>query len=327
MTTFGDKVFEMGGVPVGGVFSAGSGYFVRPSTGSDGNLGKSPDDAFKTIAYALSQMDADSGDVLYVISEDNSASGTTDYQSSTLTIDEDGIFIVGVNSRGLYGQRSRIAQLSTVLTIENLVTWSASNSYMEGVHIYQGVDGSTATSPIAFTVSGDRNHFRRCHFAGMGDGTGANSMDTAGARHLKVSGDENLFEECVIGLDTVSTSTAQAQMEFASGAARNIFKKCIFPMYSGDNGSRWVKNAASGMDRFNIFEDCLFYNAVDSGATVVTEAFDLNAGGSPAGGIILAGNCLIVGATEWDAGDTGNLWIHAPTGAEATQGIAVEPAT
>ncbi|MHA2066757.1 MAG: hypothetical protein ACXABY_20485, partial [Candidatus Thorarchaeota archaeon] len=161
-------------------------------------------------------------------------------------------------------------------------------------------------------------------FAGIGNTT----MDVAGAASLKVSGDENLFEECVIGLDTIGRgSAANSEILFTGGATRNIFRRCIIPTYADADTHQFVTQAASAIDRFNIFEDCLFYNAVNSGATTMTEALDIATGGSPAGGFILWGNNTIVGATEWDAGDEGNLWISAPTGAVATQGIAVEPAT
>jgi hypothetical protein len=204
-----------------------------------------------------------------------------------------------------------------------LVDFTGNNGFMSGIAIFHGVDDSTSGT-AALRVTGDRNHFYRCHFAGIGHVT----MDTANNCSLSVTGDENLFEECVIGLDTIGRGTAaNSELRLSGGATRNVFKKCIFPTYADADTHQFLIQAASGIDRFNIFEDCLFYNAVNSGATTMTEAFDIAAGGSPAGGIILKGDCLIVGATEWDAGDTGSLWIAAPTGAVATQGIAVEPAT
>jgi hypothetical protein len=194
---------------------------------------------------------------------------------------------------------------------------------MAFIHIFHGVADATSKD-AALVVSGSRNRFYRCHFAGIGDAL----MDVADNSSLSVTGDENIFEECVIGLDTIGRgSAANSELKFGGGATRNIFKKCIFPTYADVATHQFILQAASGIDRYNIFEDCLFYNAVDSGATIMTEAFDIAAGGSPGGGFILKGDCLIVGASEWEAGDEGNLWIAAPTGVAATQGIAVEPAT
>lgn len=325
MTTFGDPVYQMGGVPVGGRFSAGQGYFLRPSTGSDGNLGKRPDDAFKTWTYALSQMTADSGDTLYAISEDNSASGTTDYQSSTLTLNKDGVNFVGINSGGVIGQRSRIAQLSTATGVGPLVTFSGSNCFMSNIHIYHGVDDSTSGT-AAISVTGDRNHFYRCHFAGIGHAT----MDTGNNCSLSLTGDENLFEECVIGLDTIARGTASnSEIYFPAGgqATRNIFRNCIIPTNAEAAGHQFiVSNGAAALDRFTLFENCLFVNSLVSGVTTMTEALDCSAN---AGGTLIFRNCTLVGCTEWDAGDAGAavVVVDGPTPTPATTGIAVQPAT
>lgn len=295
--------------------------FLKPSTGNDLDDGLSPDSAVKTWAQAHTLVPADKNATVYVISEDNSASGTTDYQSSTLTLSKDGVRYIGVNSGGMYGQRSRIAQLSTATGVSPLVTFSGNNCYMSGIHVFQGV--ADATSIISVRVSGDRNHFYRCHFAGIGNAT----QDKAGAASLSVQGEENLFEECVIGLDTIGRgSEANSEIAFDGGPAiRNVFRRCIIPTYADANTHQFIKTAATAMDRFQIFDNCIFYNAVDSAATNMTEAFDLATPTSPAGGIILH-NCTLVGATEWDAGDTGNLWIVGPSGTAATSGIAIEPA-
>lgn len=295
--------------------------FLKPSGGNDQDDGLSPDSAVKTFSQAQSLITADRNATVYVLSEDNSASGTTDYQSSTLTLSKDGVRYVGVNSGGIYGQRSRIAQTSTATAVSPLVTFSGNNCYMSGIHVFQGVND--ADSKVAVSVTGDRNHFYRCHFAGIGNDT----QDVAGAASLSVQGEENLFEECVIGLDTVGRGTAaNSEIRFDGGpATRNVFRRCIIPTFADANTHQFIVTTATGMDRFQIFEDCLFYNAVDSAATNMTEAFDLASPTSPAGGIILK-NCMLVGATEWDAGDTGNLWIVGPVGDADISGIAVEPA-
>lgn len=321
MTTFGDRVFQLGGVPVGGLFNAGQGYFLRPSTGSDGNQGKSPSDALKTWSGAHTAMTADSGDTLYVISEDNSASGTTDYQSATLTLSNDGVNYVGVNSGGMIGQRSRIAQLSTALAVGPLVTFSGSNCFMSNIHIFHGVDDSTSGT-AAMSVTGDRNHFYRCHFAGIGHAT----MDTGNNCSLSLTGDENLFEECVIGLDTIGRGTAsnsEIYLPAAGAATRNIFRNCIIPTFADAAGHQFMVTGTGGMDRYTLFDNCTFINAVDSTATVMTEAFDLAAS---QGGTVILKDCVLVGATEWDAGDTGNIVCCGPVGDADITGIAIEPA-
>lgn len=297
-------------------------YFLKPSSGNDTNDGLSPDFPVKTWSKAHTLVTADKNDTVYVISESNTASSTTDYQSATLTLSKDGVRYIGVNAGGLYAQRSRIAQLSTATGVSPLVTISGDNCYFEGIHVFHGV--ADATSLIAVSVTGDRNHFYRCHFAGIGDAT----MDAAGAASLSLSGDENLFEECVIGLDTIARGTAaNSEILFTGQATRNVFRNCIIPTFAEANTHQFLIAGASSLDRFVLFENCLFVNAVDSTATNMTEAFDTNAS---QGGSIILRNCTLVGATEWEAGDTGNILIDggapaAGTAGSGGSGIAVEP--
>lgn len=56
MTTFGDRLYQFGGSPVGsdllGLLGKGKVKFVDPIAGSDGASGASPERAFKTLQYA-----------------------------------------------------------------------------------------------------------------------------------------------------------------------------------------------------------------------------------------------------------------------------------
>ena len=316
MTTFTDAVYHRGGSPVDGLFTTGQAWYVKPSTGGNGNSGKKLDSAVATVAQAVSLATADKNDVIYLVSEDNSASGTTDYQSATLTISKDGLNIVGVCSGGGIGNRARIAQLSTATGVAPLITWSASNSSMHNVHVFHGVND--ATSKGCVNVTGERNYFYRCHFAGIGHAT----MDTANNYSLQVSGDENVFEECVIGLDTVARGTAaNSEILFSGQATRNIFRRCIIPTFAEADTHQFLVAGASSLDRWALFEDCIFINAVKSTATTMTEAFDIHAS---AGGLILLKNCTVVGATDWEANvESANTFIDGGAPTNNTSGLAV----
>jgi hypothetical protein len=230
-------------------------FHVKPSSGLDGNDGLSPERAFKTLAKALSKATADKNDVVLFYAEDNSASGTTDYQSTALDWNKDLVHLIGVNSGAMIGQRSRIAQLSTVKTIENLFTVSASGCIIANLEVFQGVATSTATSPVAFTLSGQRNHVINCQFSGNGDTGG--SMDNAGARSMILSGSENTIEKCYIGLDTVIRATQAAEIGLTGTPTRNIFKDCTINSYTSATGFLGC-TVIAGMDRFTMFENCKF---------------------------------------------------------------------
>lgn len=323
MTTFSDGVFQYGGMPVGGLFSPGKALFVRPSSGGDGQSGRKPTEAIKTLAKGLALATANAGDVVYMIAEGNASASTTDYQSTALDWNKDGTHLIGVNSGNAIAQRSRIAQTSTATNVDNLFTVSANNCRVENIHVFHGVDD--ATSKGAVLVSGDRNHFVNCHFAGIGHAT----MDTADNYTLQVTGDENLFERCVIGLDTIARGTAaNYEMVLAGGATRNIFRDCIFVTYAEANTHLFLKIAANGIDRFTMFERCTFINMPtgDAAGTTMTEAFDITGGGSP-DGIVILNFCTLVGATDWEAASvSGKVMIRTDAGTAATAGLVADVA-
>ena len=60
MTTFGDRLFQFGGTPVGGdllgLHGRGKIRWLDPDNGSDGNSGKKPDQAWQTLQYAADSL-------------------------------------------------------------------------------------------------------------------------------------------------------------------------------------------------------------------------------------------------------------------------------
>lgn len=266
-TNFPNGVASMG-IPLP-VVTQGNVWFVKPGTGSNSSNGKSPAQAFKTLAFALSQATANQNDVIYFFAESNTAANTTDYQSTTLTWNKDLVHLIGINAGPQISQRSRIAQLATVKTMENLFVVSANDCIIANVEIFQGVTISTAVAPVALTVSGSRNHFINCQASGNGDAAG--STDTSGARSLVVSGSENLFESSYFGLDTVIRTTQAAEVGFTGTPARNIFKDCIIDTYTSSTGFLPV-TVAAGMDRFTIFKECMFLAAANITSAVAPAA-------------------------------------------------------
>jgi hypothetical protein len=137
----------------------------------------------------------------------------------------------------------------------------------------------------------------------MGDNATGNSGDEAASCHLKISGGgENTFVNCYIGLDTAIRSTTNANVELVSAAVRNIFRDCVFPAYADNAGVLFVKIDGSGdIDRFVMFDRCIFTNADNSAATTMTAAMDVHAS---AGGHVIVKDCMLIGATDWEAADS-----------------------
>lgn len=324
MSTFGDKIFELGGVPMGGKFQSepNSTIWLKAS-GSAGADGKTPKKAVSTLARAHTLIPADKNGVVYLVSESNSASSTTiRITAATETWSKDGTHLIGVASGGMFGSRARISGTADTADVSPLMAWSADNSSMQNIHLFYGENDAGDLG--AFQVSGERNYFYNCHFAGIGNAT----QDATDAYSLSLTGDENLFEKCIIGLDTIGRGTASnSEIQLVTGqtATRNIFKDCIILTFADSAGHQFIKSTGDlSLDRFLMFDNCNFINSgINAGGATMTEAFDLS---TTMGGTIILKDCGLFGCTEWDAGDGGDIQIVGSSGIATTSGIGIEPA-
>jgi hypothetical protein len=299
----------------------GNTWFAKPYSGSDNRDGKSPRSALKTLLQAQSQAKANQNDVVNVFAESDTAANTTDYQSATLAWAKDGVHLIGVNARQALSQRSRVAFASSYATASNLFTLSANGCLIANMEFFAGVASVNPTG--CFNVTGERNHIVNCHIAGLGGAAGAN--DIAGAYSLQISGQENLFEDCVIGVDTITLGAAlNSQLLMSGGAARNIFRRCVFLCYTNHATNHvFLRAATASIDRFLVFEDCQFINPVDSLSTQLTSAFVVNAA---AGGTValVGGKTAVLGATHWNSTNSANVTAVSGTPASATFGLGVD---
>lgn len=291
-------------------------FFVDPARGSDGASG-SFDSPLATITQALSLCTANQHDTVYYVSGSSSVTLT-----AALDWNKNYTHLIGLAAPTALATRARIFQLSTLTGASPLITVSASGCVFSNVYIFQGV--ADATSLINVSVTGGRNYFYRVHFAGGGHATQA----VDGGASLKLDGgaggtcEENLFEECTIGVDTIDAATGMMGILFDGEAHRNTFKNCVVRIRAGNAGAGFVEIVDStGIDRDTIFDNCLFLN---NSATDLTSGFVIPAGmGAPRK--ILLKDCMILGTAKLDANDRGVLYgnMGAVTGAD-TSGEAVE---
>lgn len=283
------------GVGTPDVFSTGDPFFVAPYSGLDTNSGEVPGAPMKTLAAALAAATADRGDTIYLMAESNTAANTTDYQATALDWNKDGVHLVGVNCSPRIGQRSRIAQLSSVKDIEDLVTVSADNCYFANLEIFHGVASGVAAAPRALVVTGQRNHFSNCQISGCGDA----SFDVAGARSLAITGSENFFERCYIGLDTIIRGTMTAEV-FVGTGARNWFEECVFNSYTSLATFKGLQ--ATSYDRFVLLKNCIF-SAIQNITSAVAPTGAIG-NTTPNGNIIMLGGGAFGYADVTTADDT-----------------------
>lgn len=303
ITNFPNGISSFGAVlPAAlGVPTQGNHWFVKPSTGNNSNTGKSPSQAFKTLAQALSAATANQNDIVFLMAESNTAASTTDYQSTALDWNKDAVHLIGVGANPFIGHRARIAQTSTVKTIEDLVTVSANNCLISGIEIFHGVASGTQTAGRALVVSGQRNRIVNCQISGIGD----SSFDDSGARSLAVTGAENTFQHCYIGLDTVIRGTAAAEVTIGN-VARTIFEDCFFNTYTSLSTFKMVTYTAP--DRFVLFKNCVF-NAVQNITSAVAPTGALAAATSVNGQIMLV-NSPVFGFADVATADDSKILVY-----------------
>lgn len=311
-------MFESQYIPsLGGMANPSQGvvWHVKPGTGSDGNDGLTPETALKTLARAKQLAFANRNDVVKLYSESNTAASTTDYQTATLSWDKNLLHLVGVNSGPMVSQRSRVANASASV-LSPLVTFSASGCYVANVQFYHGI--ADATALIDVNVTGQRNRFENVHFAGVADAT----QSAAGACSLKIDGGaENVFKNCVIGLDTSTYDADATGLLFDTAATRNQFEDCLFQGYISAAGFATITVADStGVDRWQIFKNCLFLTESTNKAVTQTSVFSIPA--ISQGKIILM-DCMAVsdgGAVDWDSNNRGIIWNNTPAAAASGAG-------
>lgn len=331
LTSFGVLTMGANGIPL----TNGQVFFVDYVNGADGNDG-SGSSPMKTIYAAYNRAVSGRNDVIVVVG-DGASTGTQRLSlanaqavdsaatAGTLVLNKNAVHIVGMSSESP-NSRARLAPPTGTYTQAtfgsgNFVTMSGSGSIIANISLFNGFS-TGGNNQICFTVSGSRNYFSNVQFGGAGDAASAQSTSS---RSLLISGGENRFDRCQIGLDTVTRTVANASLELSTGAARNEFWDCNFPFYTSSATTIGILgSAASCIDRTTLFRGCTFGNAAQSGSTTMSGLVTLPAS---AGGLLLMKDCTLVGITEFgtDATTRGQIYVDGGTVTAATSGIAVNP--
>lgn len=316
---FGHKIMPEDIAGMIGLPFVGDIFYVDPTNGSDtANNGKSQNNAFKSLYKAHSAVQSNHHDVIIIV-PGGVGTGTGTEESTAVsggawTFSKNLVYVLGNAAPSRISQRARVLWgTAGQSTSGALLTISGSGNLFKNIQFGTFVDNN-----ILVKVTGSRNVFEQVHFAGIGDATAGD--DTA-ARSLWVAGgSENLFDDCVIGLDTIARSDANAELELSGAATRNQFRGCDFLSFADNAGHLFVKAAtAADVDRFAIFDHCRFLNAIRSTATTLTVAMDLTAS---LGGAVILHDSWLFGATDW-ADDFSNVYTAGGMGVAtaATAGL------
>jgi hypothetical protein len=295
-----------------GRMGLGKEFYVDPAGGDDDRAGTTPETALKTIAEAYDRCTSGNNDIVRLIGNLTGASLT-----AALAWSKSYTHLVGLAPPG-YNCRARIGNASASTDLATLLTVSGNGCVFENFRI--GNYGSNAAALGNVVLTGSNNYFRGVHFFGPGHATPAGQV---GARALTLSGaEENTFENCYIGGETIARTAASFILEITGASMRNIFKDCWL-ISAGDNATYKQVQIDNTATKFTLFDKCKFYNFSVNHATTMTEAFDIAVAATQ--DVIFIEPSLI-GIAELDAGDEAGTWVVGPATAAAS-GIGVTPTT
>ena len=320
----------------------GNWYFIDAVNGQDGNTGAA-DNPLQTVYGGYSRMVSGNNDVLVIVGNGASSGSqrmslaaaqaiTPAATTGTITWAKNACHMIGMTAPTAMNQRARFAPptgtyaASTFSTVSYnsgsyttffLVT--GSGCFFSNFSLFQGFSTGASSNQVCWINAGNQNYYSYVNFIGMADAASAGST-TAG--NMVFSGDENRWENCTFGSDTVVRSAANSSITPVLGGARNTFKSCRFVSNVSSATATVMTVAASSMDRWIEMTDCVFLNAVASGGTAMNQAFAVTGGGSP-DGFILLNNPSSVGATKFETSSSGYLYITGAVPTFATTGIGV----
>lgn len=281
-------------------------FFVDPAGGDDDNLGDRWTKPLLTLEEAEDRCTANRNDAVVVLG--NNAGLTP---AAAITWDKSYTHLVGLAAPTRVGKRARIFQGAALTTSPWFNISGVQGCIFRDLYLFSGVADAAAKVAVALTGA-QRCVFDNVHFAGGGHATSA--IDAGAALHFTGAGpSENLFKDCVFGVDTAVQGNGWAALVFAAtaAAARNVFEDCLFTVYAGHAGVRFVELMANGgIDRYTLFKRCTFINL---NATQMDSAFEIAAGFDPANKRFLLQDCALIGADDWDDDDRGALYLNTGT--------------
>jgi len=276
-----------------GLPNVGNVWYVDPGKSTSGG-GLSQEDAFITVAEALSAATADNDDVI-IIAGSSSTGRTT--ETAAVTWSKRRTHLIGNGAARQLNSRNGVGVAATDTASAFII--SANNCIFQNISFAAFVD-----TDVLVEVTGEYNTFNSVHFQGIAHATPAGET---GARSLLLTGaGENEFNNCTIGVDTVTRTAANASLELTGSCPRNIFRGCVFPIYTSAATALFVKaDTGNCTERFLIFEDCIFNNADTGSSTTMTVGMDLSSTGN---GTVFLKDSYIKGATDW-TNTFNNLWV------------------
>jgi hypothetical protein len=291
-------------------------FVVDPQAGNDSNTGTSFEQPLATVLAAYNKCVTNQNDVVLLVGgpTGNALAASLDWAKSYTHLVGLSADLPGV------GQRARITG-SADADLVYLVDFQGAGCIVKNVQFFNGADANVDSGAVK--VTGGRNYFENCFFAGMGHATPA---ARAGSYSLALSGDECTFKRCSIGLGTTLRAAANSELVMSGECNREKFIDCEFICWSNTAGKFLVSLSATAVPYTTQFENCLFNNFKSNNGAAGTNLTDaINDAATPFHQIILRGDNPLVGVTGY-SNVVGNVY-GAGAVPNAGYGVAINPTT
>lgn len=316
ISSFGIPIYGGGGVPT----TQGNVYFVNYSTGADAGPGNSPNNPWKTIEYAYSQVLSNNDDVIVL------QGSATHVLSAMLDVTKNRVHFIGLDGTTgrMYGQNAKVSLTATsgasnIATMRNL---GVRNSFTN----IKFMNSSTVTEGIyCVAEGGEYALYTNCEFYKDTD------LDQTGAAELAMNGDSSQFVGCTFGslANAISGAVIRPCVQLTAGIVDTgkvtrdaLFDGCLFWRKAGNTANVFINAAnATDVERQLLLKGCGFINNL---AAAAVPAVAIRAAATlTVGNIILDPNCYAANVTKV-ATATGILVTGAAVNSGA--GIAVNAA-
>lgn len=309
---YGAKIYPEDIAGLVGLPYVGKVIYVDPTGGSDTtNNGSEQNKALATIAGAYAKMTTGYHDVALIVP--TGGSGRTS-ESTAVTWGKRFAHIVGSAAPTAQDARAGIG----------FATGGSLDISENGCLVKNVTLTGTADINVPVTVSGDYNSFIGVDFKGS---LNATTGDDTAARALYINGgQENYFGGCALGADTFMRSAANATIELASAASRNVFDGCrLVAAIDAATPVHVLFTGTSAIDTWIEFKDTSFYSFSANNGTAMTACMNLSAQ-TATGHVLLTGNtCMMGGITDWEETATGRIFMQPFTATANAIGIAINP--
>jgi len=289
-----------------GLPSVGNIWYVDPGKSVTGG-GSSREDAFLTVAEAYAACTANQDDVVLITP--SSSTGRTS-ETSAIVWAKRRTHLIGSTSPLMSSPRAGMSFGSAVASPS--LTISTRSCIFKNITIAQFND---VESNVLVELTGSYNYYQGVHFQGFGN---ALVGDDAAAKCVHLNGsDENVFDSCTFGLDTVVRTAANSTVVFAGSKnnSNNTFRNCNFVMIADADAPRHINTNTGGsaLNRWALFDHCYFQcNSDVTSGTVQSDVCALDAAGDT-GGLPIFHDCVAVGHTGWANDVTGMKILGSTT--------------